>query len=143
MLPAAFLAACSDDDDSPVVDLEPQTVGVCLEFPDDVGPEITELPEIDCAEPHTHEIIAIVEAGDEDDGDVYPGFEALETDAQAKCLAAFEPYVGINPFDSELFTSWLVPTLTSWDREGDRQIVCVVGNTNGAPLVGSIRAAAR
>ena len=44
---------------------------------------------------------------------VYPGFEALEADAQAQCLAAFEPYVGINPFDSDLFVSWLVPTLTT------------------------------
>jgi Septum formation len=139
VLPVAALAGCSDDDESPVVDLQEQSVGVCLDFPDDVGPEITDLPEVDCAEQHTHEIIAIVTA----EGDVYPGFEALETDAQAKCLAEFEPYVGTNPFDSELFTSWLLPTLTSWDREDDRQIVCVVGNTNGAPLVGSVRSSTR
>ena len=93
------------------------------------------MPTIDCAEQHTHEIIAIVDS----DAEVYPGFEALEAEAQAKCLAAFEPYVGINPFDSELFVSWLVPTLTSWDKEHDRQIVCVVGNLNGAPLVGTVK----
>ena len=147
MLPVAFLAACSDDEDSSVIDLGEQAIGVCLDFPDDVGPEITDLPEVACAYPHTHEIIAIVTAvGDgegDSDGDVYPGLEALEAEAQAECLAALEPYVGINPFDSDLFTSWLVPTLTSWDREGDRQIVCVVGNANAAPLVGSVRDAAR
>ncbi|MET0910293.1 MAG: septum formation family protein [Ilumatobacteraceae bacterium] len=132
--------ACSDDDDSPVVDLQPESVGVCLDFPDDTGPEVTDLPEVECEVEHTHEIIAIAQTTEQS---VYPGFEALETDAQAQCLAAFEPYVGINPFDSDLFVSWLVPTLTTWDRDDDRQIVCVVGNGNGAPLVGTVRDSAR
>lgn len=136
---AVVTGACSNDDESPVVTLEADSIGVCLQFDEDHGPEITDLPTIDCAEPHSHEIIAIVDSTAE----VYPGFEALETEAQAACLAAFEPYVGVNPFDSELFVSWLVPTLTSWDREDDRQIVCVVGNGNDAPLVGSVRGSTR
>ncbi len=100
---------------------------------------MTELPEVECGVAHTHEIIAIVNS----ESDTYPGFEALEAEAQAACLAEFEPYIGINPFDSELFVSWLVPTLTTWDRDDDRQIVCVVGNTNGADLVGSVENSAR
>ena len=47
--------------------------------------------------------------------------------------------VGISAFDSELFFSWLLPTLDSWDRRNDREIVCVVGEGNGAPLTGSVR----
>ena len=132
-------AACSDDDDSPVVNLEPESVGVCLDFPPDTGAEVTDLPEVECGVEHTHEIIAITNSKAE----VYPGFEALEEEAQAACLAAFEPYVGINPFDSDLFVSWLVPTLTTWDRDDDRQIVCVVGNLNGKPLVGTVEDSAR
>jgi hypothetical protein len=36
---------------------------------------------------------------------VYPGFEALELEAQARCLGEFEEYVGRSAFDSELFYS--------------------------------------
>ena len=138
---ASCLAAssCSGDDGEPVVDLSESAVGTCLEFGDSVEAEISELPAVPCLEPHSHEIYAI----EFSDAATYPGFEALEADAQAKCLGAFEEYVGVSAFDSELFFSWLVPTLNSWDRENDRQIVCVIGEGNGAPLVGSVRGIAR
>jgi hypothetical protein len=111
-------------------------VGTCLAFEADVGPEITDLPVVPCEQSHSHEIFAVVVL---DETDVYPGFEALETTATAACLEHFEPYVGVNAFDSTLFYSWMVPTLTSWDREKDREIICVVGNHNGAPLTGSVK----
>lgn len=131
------VASCSGDDDNraDVIDIGASAVGTCLDFDADVGAEVTELPTIDCAEPHSHEIFAVVVS----DETVYPGFEALETTAQAKCLGQFEEYVGISAFDSALFSSWLVPTLTSWDREDDREIICVIGDGAGAPLVGSVR----
>jgi hypothetical protein len=33
----------------------------------------------------------------------------------------------------------MVPTLTSWDRDKYREIICVVGEGNGAPLFGSVK----
>jgi hypothetical protein len=142
---ALALTGCSDDGDDtattevPVLDADASLVGMCLAFPTDVGAEISSFPAVDCAESHTHEVFAVVASAESN----YPGFEALEAEAQVACLAAFEPYVGINAFDSELFYEWIVPTLDSWDRADDRQIVCVAGNHNGAPLVGSIRNAQR
>jgi hypothetical protein len=133
------VAGCSDDDGSPVLDLGAEAVGRCLQVDESIGAEVTELPEVPCEEPHTHEIYAVVVSSES----VYPGFEALEETAQARCLAEFEDFVGISAFDSELFYSWLVPTLTSWDREDDREIVCVVGAKDGAPLVGSVRGSNR
>ena len=126
---ASCLAAssCSGDDGEPVVDLSESAVGTCLEFGDSVEAEISELPAVPCLEPHSHEIYAI----EFSDAATYPGF------------GAFEEYVGVRAFASELFFSWLVPTLHSWDRENDRQIVCVIGEGNGAPLVGSVRGIAR
>ena len=119
-----------------MIDVGTGAVGTCLDYLDgDIGAEVTELRTIDCAEPHSHEIFAVVVS----DATVYPGFEALEETAQARCLAQFEDYVGIGVFDSTLFYSWLVPTLTSWDREDDREIICVLGDGEGAPLVGSMR----
>ncbi|MGB0112407.1 MAG: septum formation family protein [Ilumatobacteraceae bacterium] len=131
----ALAASCSGDDGGDVIDLAPTAIGTCVDFGDTVGADVTELPEVPCGEEHSHEIYALAEV----DLDTYPGFEALEADAQAQCLAAFEDYVGISAFDSELFFSWLVPTLTSWDKDDDRQIICLIGEGNGARLVGSVR----
>ena len=140
LLGALFVAACSGGDDGePVIDLADSEIGTCLDFGDSIDAEITVLPVVPCGEPHTHEIYAI----EFSEAATYPGFEALEADAQAKCLGAFEDYVGVSAFDSELFFSWLVPTLNSWDRDDDRQIVCVIGEGNGAPLVGTVKNIAR
>lgn len=139
---ALGVAACSDDSDDPqlpVVDVGDDLVGTCLRFPADTGGDIDSLPSIDCAEEHSHEVIAVLRSK----ATTYPGFEALETEAQAACLAEFEDYVGVNPFDSQLFTEWLVPTLTSWDQADDREIICVAGNHDGAPLVGSVEGVRR
>jgi hypothetical protein len=133
------LVACSDDDGEPVIDLGASAVGTCLDFGDEVGADVERLPEVPCEDPHTHEIFAVVDSSNE----TYPGFEALEAEAQAACFEPFEDYVGISAFDSELFYSWLVPTLTSWEQDDDREIVCVAGENNGAPLVGSVRGLAR
>jgi len=132
---AVLATSCSRDDGESVIDLPPTTIGTCVDFGDTIGADVTELPEVPCEDPHTHEIYAIKVV----DADTYPGFDALEADAQAQCLGAFDDYVGISAFDSELFFSWLVPTLTSWDKYDDRQIICLIGEDNGAPLVGSVR----
>jgi len=143
LLVTAFVAAsCSDDGDEAersVIDVAPRGPGTCLDFGEEVTATVTELPVVPCEEPHTHEIFAVVIS----QADTYPGLDALEADAQARCLRPFEEFVGISAFDSELFYSWLVPTLTSWDRDDDREIICVAGEGNGAPLVGSVRDVAR
>lgn len=137
---AVGVGACSGDDDGEaVIGLQPSQIGTCLDFGDSIGADVEKLPAVPCEDPHTHEIFAI----ETSDAETYPGFEALEADAQAQCLGAFDDYVGISAFDSELFFSWLVPTLTSWDQDDDRQIICVIGEGNGAPLVGSVRGIAR
>lgn len=137
---AVVAVSCSDGDDgAEVIDLTERSIGTCLDFGDSIEAEVTELPVVLCGEPHSHEIYAVETAA----AASYPGFEALEAEAQTRCLGAFEDYVGISAFDSELFFSWLVPTLNSWDRDDDRQIVCVIGEGNSAPLVGTVRDIAR
>ncbi len=144
-LAALSLGACSGDDDDtattevPVLEAGDSLVGACLAFAADTGAEITVFPRVDCAESHSHEVFAVVPSTEPN----YPGFEALEAEAQVACLAAFEPYVGVNAFDSELFYEWIVPTLDSWDRADDRQIVCVAGAHDGEPLTGSIAGSRR
>lgn len=141
----ALLAACSDDADpnEPSAEepfgLGETAEGRCLLFDEEVGAEITELPVVECSIPHSHEIFAVINYADPNGSDVYPGFDALDEFAQRRCLEAFEPYVGTNPFDSTLFHSWFVPTLDSWNDEDDDEVLCVLGAADGAPLDRSMR----
>lgn len=131
----ATVSCSGDDDNEPLLGLSQEGPGTCLDVPLDQGPQIQQLPVVACGEQHSHEIYSVPLVED----DVYPGFEALESFAQAACLRDFEVYVGISAFDSELFYSWIVPTLTSWDEEDDREVLCVAGMRNGAPLIGTVR----
>jgi hypothetical protein len=133
---ALVVSACSDDDGTDPIDLGESAVGMCLLFADDVGSKVDELPDVDCAVEHTHEIFAVIEYPA--DVDVYPGFGALEEFAQTECLGSFEPYVGVGAFDSDLFYSWLVPTLDGWNDAEDREILCVLGRHDSALMTGSM-----
>ncbi|MEQ1700210.1 MAG: septum formation family protein [Ilumatobacteraceae bacterium] len=133
---AALLGACSGDDGAPVLDLADKGEGTCLVAAADLGPEVTNIPTIDCAKEHTHELYAVVPY---EESDVFPGLAALDTFAERECIARFEPYVGVSAFDSSLSFSWLVPTLASWNNNDDRDILCVVGLFDGNTLTESVR----
>jgi len=134
----AAIAGCSDDSDPdrPTAESVLQvTERTCLLVEGPLDPEVSELPVIDCDRPHTHEIYDRVR---DEEHDVYPGFAELEQFAQLACYSSFEDYVGVNPFDSALFVSWLVPTLDSWNDQNDREILCVAGRRDGGQLPGPI-----
>ena len=126
-------------DKQPVIDVGQAGVGTCLRFGDDIDESVTDLPVTACDDPHTHEIFAVVRSSE----DVYPGFEALEETALVECLGAFEEYVGVDPFESSLFWSWLVPSLTSWNDNEDRETLCVAGSLDAAPLTSSVKLSGR
>ncbi|TVR36596.1 MAG: septum formation family protein [Nitriliruptor sp.] len=111
--------------------------GDCFDDPDNAVDEISDVPLVDCEEPHDNEVYAVVEL---EDGD-YPGDEAVLNRAQDTCLDAFEPYVSEPYATSELFATWLVPTEGSWS-EGDREVVCVLFDADG-PLEGSMQDSGR
>jgi hypothetical protein len=144
-LALGLLAACSGDDEKgvSVIDLGKREPGTCINAPADLGPEVTKIPTVDCAENHTHEIFFSTPYVVEVDGetkvpDVFPGLEALDAFAQRACIGEFEGYVGVSAFDSKLTFSWLTPTLASWNgKSKDRTVICVLGMFNGEPLTGS------
>lgn len=135
---ALILASCTggaDEAENPLLDVEDTAVGACFTVDSIVDERVTTLPFVaSCQVPHTHEIYAVVKS----DADVYPGFDLLEEAAQRDCLLEFEDYVGISAFDSTLFYSWIVPSLSSWNSEDDREILCVAGDRLGARLCKSI-----
>jgi hypothetical protein len=105
--------------------------GQCLLVAEGLGAQVGDLPVIDCTKPHSHEIFAtVIDKTDQ----VYPGMATLEQLAETKCYGEFEGYVGISPFDSSLFVTWIVPSLGSWNDKSDRSILCVLGRKDGGQL---------
>ena len=127
------LTACSDDPDpnapksEAVLDVD---TGQCLLVDEVLDAEISKLPVVGCDEPHSHEIFATVVETSE----VYPGLSALETFAERECYGDFEEFVGISPFDSSLFITWIVPSLAGWNDEDDRTVLCILGRQDGGQL---------
>jgi len=148
--------ACSDDSADPTkpqqekvleVGVDEDGNGACLLVDDALPPEIDKLPVIDCAQSHTHEIFAEIEyrdpANPDQVADVFPGLVALESFAEVACFKAFEPYVGISPFDSRLAPTWLLPTLDGWNGKAkDRLVLCVLADPTQPSMTGTIRNAA-
>ena len=130
------LAGCSDDDPNkpsaqPVLDVG---LNSCLFVTGDVKATVSALPVIDCAKPHTHQIFATAESKE----DVYPGMAKLEEFAQTECYGKFEDFVGIGPFDSALFITWIVPSLDGWNSsKKDREVLCVLGRRDSGQLTGT------
>lgn len=139
---ALALAACSDDDagrkDGAItkagkISVFDARVGDCLLPGDELGTEIDKVEAVPCDEGHTHEVFALPEFPG---GDVYPGEDELRNFANAECLDAFTNYTGDDYLDSDLFFSYLQPSIRSWNEGDDRNIVCVIVAT-GEPVTGS------
>lgn len=112
-------------------------VGDCLESMD-FSDELITVPVIPCAEPHDSEVYASVDLPDGD----YPGPEEVAAQAEELCYDEFEGFVGI-PWDaSGLEYGYLSPTQESWERAGDREVLCMVWDPAG-PTTGSLAGADR
>lgn len=121
------------------VSFAPVDVGDCVEILADF---LDELEAVDCEEPHEGEVFVVEEYVGES-SDPFPGNQALEAFIDDVCEGTrFEDYVGIDYASSELdFVYWL-PTPEFWPL-GDREIVCVLADSDGSLLEGSVKGTAR
>lgn len=72
----------------------------------------------DCGQPHGYEVYHVFEAS----GDERPnGLAAFDLDEV--CYTAFASFVGVDYFDSGLFSDTLLPTETEW-AAGERTVAC-------------------
>lgn len=110
-------------------------VGDCLND-GAVSGEVSEVPTIDCAQPHDSEAYASVMVAEGD----YPGEDAIFAEADASCASTFETYVGLPYADSKFEISYYFPTEATW-ADGDREILCVAYDPAG-PITGSIQGVA-
>lgn len=87
------------------------------------GEEISNVPLVDCEEPHDAEIYHTHEV----EGDDFPGQEAIEADAEEACLgSAFSEFIGVDYMESEIYAYMMSPTEDTWTEMDDREIVCYV-----------------
>ena len=95
--------------------------------------EVGEVPLVECSEPHDNEVYAVITV----DGEVFPGDQAIQAEADEVCLDAFDPFVGLDYDSSALDFGWLVPTADSWDM-GDRVVACFVYRLDLAKVSGTL-----
>ena len=112
--------------------------GDCLASDPSVqGGEVTEVPKVDCGEPHFTEVFHTYTI---DTAELPPAAE-MEGIVQDQCVAEFESFVGM-PYDqSALEITWLEPTPESWER-GDHELVCMITDPAGQ-TTGSLEGADR
>jgi len=131
LLAALAVAACGGGN---VFGLE---VGTC--FDDVEGTEVTDVPIVDCSDPHDNEVFSVF---DYTASDVYPGSETMRETAQELCIADFDTFVGMAYLESALDVFAITPSDSSWD-DGDREVVCALYNVDLSKLTGSMEGAAR
>ncbi len=95
-------------------------IGDCTK--EELKAEATNIDLVPCTEPHTHEAYF----SDNYVGDAYPGSATLEVFAEQKCVGAFADYVGVELSQSNLYFTYLYPSVTTWQSKDDRQVVCFV-----------------
>lgn len=102
------------------VDVFSLAIGDCF---DDEGSaeEVTSVPIVPCDQPHDNEVFHEFEIADGE----FPGDDAVSTEADEKCVAAFDAFAGIAYADSTLDVFSLRPTAAGWEQ-GDRLVQCAI-----------------
>lgn len=106
--------------------------GDCLAPDPEAEGEISDVPVVPCAEPHSQEVFAAVEhpAG------AYPGAGAVSIWADGACLGELETTLDLT-LDDGVFISYLLPTFDGWNKHDDRRVVCVLVFPDQDDAVGS------
>lgn len=95
-------------------------VGTCFDD-EGAGGEVTDVPVVDCDEPHDNEVFHVFDLPDGD----WPGDEAVLDAADEVCLGeAFTTFVGTPYLDSEVDAFSITPTQGSWEQADDREVIC-------------------
>ncbi len=102
--------------------------------------EVSAVDRIECAEAHALEAYYVGPAYES--YDEYPGDEEIDDVAITSCRQRFERFVDFEWETSDLDFWWLTPTPSGWDQ-GDRELVCLVGDTDKELTVGTLEGAGR
>ena len=128
-----------------VLDLAPLPIPTCLfQEPAEPGEDQLDQPAyvVECATPHQGELYHH-DTVDADASAPYPGDAAIAAEADLRCYAAFEPYVGLDWEVSRLNYLYFYPGPETW-AAGDRSIQCILFTGDGDEfLTGSLAGTAQ
>ena len=103
-------------------------LGDCLnEMETNTDEQISEVPIIDCSEPHDYEVYHVE---DVPDSGAYPGEDAILESADTICRDAFDAWVGTPWAESGIDYTQLYPVEEGWDL-GDREVLCLAYDMAG------------
>ena len=114
-------------------------VGQCLKDLGENTAEVSDVPVVDCSEPHLYEVYYEAELS----GDDLPDQATIDSEAESACLGTgYSDYVGVAFEESEYGTTYLTPSQATWDA-GDRKISCLITSADGSELTGSANGSAK
>ncbi len=111
---AATVSACAN--------VPTAAVGECLNSSELGDGEVSSLPTFPCENSHDLEVYEVANLPDGE----FPGDDAVQDAAEDLCIAAFEPYVGSQYAESELFINFITPTQATWESSDDREVICLL-----------------
>ncbi|MES2171575.1 MAG: septum formation family protein, partial [Actinomycetota bacterium] len=96
---------------------------------------VTRVPIVKCSVSHHSEVIAgVLLTGT---NSAFPGSDAVEKSADAKCNAPYEKFTGATLKTTRLDYTYYFPSAAGW-KQGDRQVLCVVYDPHG-PVTGTLK----
>lgn len=114
-----------------VVKIDEVERGSCVE-PVGFEADLEFLKLVDCTMPHSFEIAGTAQRS-EAPGAAFPGDRVLDFESHTACRPAFEEWVGRTYDGEDLAIETIVPSRSTW-RDGDREVVCLIGGVDGALL---------
>lgn len=113
-------------------------VGDCTS--EDLNGAVGEVDTVACADSHTAEVFALFDIS----GDDFPGEADVSSQATEGCNGdRFTEYVGTPYEESEIYTTYLVPTEETWNEADDRTVICLAVTQDGSASEGSVEGANR
>ena len=109
-------------------------VGDCFDDTTDLSGEISDVPVVECSQPHDNEVYSTYDMTES----TYPGFDVAADLADVGCVDRFAGYVGQSYELSDLDFAWLIPTDESWNN-GDREVVCFLYRVDLGKITGSMK----
>jgi len=100
-----------------------------------VGESVSDMDKIECSKPHLFEVYFTFNLP----GGAFPGDAAIEEQADTRCQAEFEPFVGKSFEESVLTFNRLTPTADGWVRGKDREVICMIQKMDDTPRTGSAK----
>lgn len=87
---------------------------------------------VDCDQPHDNQVYHVFNVAD---AAAFPGDDVIGDEAENRCDAAFDRFVGVDYYESQYYSSSILPSAETW-AAGDREVACFLYTLDG-PTTGS------